>query len=84
MPLEGPGICAWLALCAMRIELEWRNLVTSHPYPSLSVHLSISLEPFKASIFNLIYLYNLKCEQQIINTFNEYVPGTVLEADDNG
>lgn len=67
-----------------RLILISETLVTSHPYPHLPIHLCISLELFKASRFNLINLYTFKCEWQIINTFNEYIPGTVTEADDNG
>lgn len=42
------------------LSLNGETLVTSCPYPSLSVYLSISSESFKESQFNLINLYNLK------------------------
>lgn len=60
------------------------TLVTSHPYPCLPIHFCIFSEPFKSSRFNLINLYNLKCKWWIMSRFNDYVPGTVIEADENG
>lgn len=64
--------------------MNGETFVTSHPYPSLSVYLSITSEPFRASRFNLINLYNLKCGWWIINTFSVYIPGAVIKADEKG